>query len=131
MPHVAERVPDLTLRLGDAAHLEGDVLVVDDEAAVRGATIHDLAWTMRFELPLVVSRSTYARDPRSSEGKLAFRWQLSLSPSFVRRHSTSSGCRAHSCFIRYRTSAALSGPNHGPASSRFLAPPSTRSTRVP
>ena len=44
--------------------------------------IRDLAWTMRFELPLVVSRSTYARDLRSSEGRLAFRWQLSLAPSF-------------------------------------------------
>jgi len=44
--------------------------------------IRDLGWTMRFELPLVVSRSTYARDLRPSEGRLAFRWQLSLSPSF-------------------------------------------------
>ena len=25
---------------------------------------------------------TYAADPRSSEGRLAFRWQLSLAPSF-------------------------------------------------
>ncbi len=44
--------------------------------------IRDLSWTMRLELPLVVSRSTYARDLRPSEGKLAFRWQLSLAPSF-------------------------------------------------
>jgi len=44
--------------------------------------IRDLAWTMRLELPLVVSRSTYARDLRPSEGRLALRWQLSLSPSF-------------------------------------------------
>src|SRR5437773_1128879 len=44
--------------------------------------IRDLGWTMRVELPLVVSRSSYAADPRPSEGRLAFRWQLSLSPSF-------------------------------------------------
>ena len=44
--------------------------------------IRDLGWTMRVELPLVVSRWNYARDLRPSEGRLAFRWQLSLSPSF-------------------------------------------------
>jgi hypothetical protein len=44
--------------------------------------IRDLGWTMRFELPLVVSRLTYARDPRPGEGRLAFRWQLALAPSF-------------------------------------------------
>jgi fructose-bisphosphate aldolase, class II len=48
MPHVAETVPDLTGRLGDAAHLDGDGLVVDDEAAFRSATIRDLAWTAAF-----------------------------------------------------------------------------------
>ena len=44
--------------------------------------IRDLGWTMRLELPLVVSHWTYAADPRPSEGRLAFRWQLSLAPSF-------------------------------------------------
>ena len=44
--------------------------------------IRDLGWTMRVELPLVVSRLSYAADPRPSKGRLAFRWQLSLSPSF-------------------------------------------------
>ena len=44
--------------------------------------IRDLGWTMRIELPLVVSRSSYAADPEPGQGKLAFRWQLSLSPSF-------------------------------------------------
>src|SRR6266513_1700384 len=42
----------------------------------------DLAWTMRLELPLVVSGWTYAADLRPGDGKLAFRWQLSLSPTF-------------------------------------------------
>jgi hypothetical protein len=44
--------------------------------------IRDLGWTMRIELPLVVSRWNYAADLRSGEGRLAFRWQLSLAPSF-------------------------------------------------
>ena len=44
--------------------------------------IRDLDWTMRIELPLVVSRRDYAADPRPGEGRLAFRWQLSLAPSF-------------------------------------------------
>src|SRR5882672_9243191 len=44
--------------------------------------IRDFGWTMRIELPLVVSRWNYAADPRPGEGRLAFRWQVSLSPSF-------------------------------------------------
>jgi fructose/tagatose bisphosphate aldolase len=48
MPHVAERVPDLIARLGKAGHVEGDRLVVDDEATFRGAVIRDLAWTAAF-----------------------------------------------------------------------------------
>jgi len=44
--------------------------------------IRDLGWTMRLELPLVVSHPTYAADPRPGEGRLAFRWQVSLAPSF-------------------------------------------------
>ncbi len=48
MPNVAERVSDLATRLGGAAHLDADRLVVDDEAAFRGDTIRDLAWTAAF-----------------------------------------------------------------------------------
>ncbi len=45
--------------------------------------VRDLAWTMRFELPLVVNRWDYAADRRAgAEGLLAFRWQVSLEPSF-------------------------------------------------
>ena len=45
--------------------------------------INDLAWTLRFELPLVVSRFDYAADWNGeNEGRLAFRWQVSLEPSF-------------------------------------------------
>ena len=48
MPHVAATVPELLGRLGGAAHLDGDRLVVDDEAAFRGDVIRDLAWTAAF-----------------------------------------------------------------------------------
>ena len=48
MPHVADRVPDLISRLGSAAHLESDRLVVDDETAFRRDVIRDLAWTAAF-----------------------------------------------------------------------------------
>ena len=48
MPHVADRVQDLPSRLGRAAHLDGDRLVVDDETAFRGDVIRDLAWTAAF-----------------------------------------------------------------------------------
>src|SRR2546422_2949841 len=34
-------------------------------------SIRDLGWTMRVELPLVVSRWNYAADPRPSEGRLS------------------------------------------------------------
>jgi Peptidase family M1 domain len=45
--------------------------------------VRDLAWTMRFELPLVVNRWDYAADHgAATEGRLAFRWQVSLEPSF-------------------------------------------------
>jgi hypothetical protein len=43
--------------------------------------MRDLGWTMRIELPLVVSRPTAAAAPRG-DGRLAWRWQLSLAPSF-------------------------------------------------
>jgi hypothetical protein len=44
--------------------------------------VRDLDWTMRFELPLIVNRWNEAADfPVGREG-LAFRWQLSLAPSF-------------------------------------------------
>jgi hypothetical protein len=37
---------------------------------------------MRLELPLIVSRWEYAADPRLGHARLAFRWQVSLTPSF-------------------------------------------------
>jgi peptidase M1-like protein len=44
--------------------------------------IRELPWTMRFELPLVVNRWDFAADRRPGAGRLAFRWQVSLAPSF-------------------------------------------------
>ena len=48
MSHVAETVPDLLDRLGGAAHVAGDRLVIDDAPAFRGDVIRDLAWTAAF-----------------------------------------------------------------------------------
>jgi len=46
--------------------------------------INDLSWTMRFEIPLIVNRWDYAADVRNAatDGRLRFRWQMSLEPSF-------------------------------------------------
>ncbi len=48
MPHVAASPADLLARLAASAHLDGGHLLVDDEAAFRGAAIRDLAWTAAF-----------------------------------------------------------------------------------
>jgi hypothetical protein len=37
---------------------------------------------MRLELPLVVNRWDAAADARPGDGRFAFRWLVSLSPSF-------------------------------------------------
>jgi hypothetical protein len=44
--------------------------------------VGDLPLTLRFETPLVVNRWTAARDLRPGSARLAFRWQVSFSPSF-------------------------------------------------
>jgi Peptidase family M1 domain len=44
--------------------------------------VGDLGWTMRLEFPFVVNRWDVARDPRIGQTRLAFRWQVSLEPSF-------------------------------------------------
>ena len=48
MPTVAASIAQLIDLLAGAAHLDGDRLVVDDEAALRDRTIRDLAWTSAF-----------------------------------------------------------------------------------
>jgi hypothetical protein len=44
--------------------------------------VGDLSWTMRVELPLLVNRWDVAADSRVGDSRAAFRWQLSLAPSF-------------------------------------------------
>jgi fructose/tagatose bisphosphate aldolase len=48
MPHVASSPADLLTTIHGAAHLDGDLLVIDDEARFRGPAIRDLAWTAAF-----------------------------------------------------------------------------------
>src|SRR6266516_1932198 len=44
--------------------------------------VGELEWTLRLELPVIVNRWDFARDARPSLGRAAFRWQVSLEPSF-------------------------------------------------
>jgi fructose-bisphosphate aldolase, class II len=48
MPHVATSTADLLSTIQAAAHLDGDLLVIDDEPAFRSTAIRDLAWTAAF-----------------------------------------------------------------------------------
>jgi len=48
MPHVAGSAAELLSTLTDCAHLDGDRLVIDAEAAFRDGGIRDLAWTAAF-----------------------------------------------------------------------------------
>jgi fructose/tagatose bisphosphate aldolase len=50
MPHVATSPTDLLARVAGSVHLDGDRLVIDDEAAFRDAGIRDLAWTAAFSI---------------------------------------------------------------------------------
>ena len=44
--------------------------------------VRDLAWTMRFEVPLAVNRWNLAADYPANSTRFALRWQVSFSPSF-------------------------------------------------
>ena len=73
-----------------------DTLAVPSAPAGRAATplydggvglvsrhaLGDRHWAMRLELPLVVNRWDAAADARPGDGRFAFRWLVSLSPSF-------------------------------------------------
>jgi fructose/tagatose bisphosphate aldolase len=48
MATVAASIPELITLLAGTAHVDGDRLVVSDEAAFRSRTIEDLAWTQTF-----------------------------------------------------------------------------------
>jgi hypothetical protein len=49
---------------------------------VAGYAVGDVDWTMRVELPFVVNRWDFAADRSAGDGRTAFRWQVSLAPSF-------------------------------------------------
>jgi fructose/tagatose bisphosphate aldolase len=60
MPHVADSVSDLLTQLSGQLHLDGDRVVVDDEARLRGDGIRDLAWTAAFsDQPAVVEAAQW------------------------------------------------------------------------
>jgi hypothetical protein len=44
--------------------------------------VRDLAWTMRFEVPIAVNRWNLAADYPADSKRFALRWQVSFSPSF-------------------------------------------------
>jgi hypothetical protein len=44
--------------------------------------IRDLAWTMRIEFPVIVNRFDFAAQQRPGLARAAFRWQVSLEPTF-------------------------------------------------
>src|SRR6476661_11005386 len=48
MPHVATSPADLLAAIRPAAHLDEELLVIDDERGFRGDAIRDLAWTAAF-----------------------------------------------------------------------------------
>ncbi|HET9706719.1 MAG TPA: M1 family aminopeptidase, partial [Gemmatimonadales bacterium] len=82
-----------------ALHLFGDGGLVDSAAAptpgkaitplwdagagaVATLQVGDLGWTMRFDVPWLVSRWNFAADPRGRDRRAQFRWLVSLAPSF-------------------------------------------------
>jgi hypothetical protein len=85
---------------GLAVHLFGDGGLVDSAAVPSVATgkgallwdagagavatlrAGDLGWTMRFDVPLLVNRWTFAADSHGRDRTAQFRWLVSLSPSF-------------------------------------------------
>lgn len=86
---------------GVALHIFGDGGLVDSAAvpavttgktatplwdagagAVATAQVGDLGWTMRVDVPFLVSRWTFAADPHGRDRRAQFRWLVSLAPSF-------------------------------------------------
>ncbi len=66
MPHVATTVTDLLARLAGIARLDGERLVIEDEAAFRDRGIRDLAWT-----------ATFSEDARTVEAARWIVWEAS------------------------------------------------------
>jgi fructose-bisphosphate aldolase, class II len=60
MPTVAATVPEVLALLDGTARIEGERVVITDEAAFRGRTIEDLAWTQTFgEDPAVLEAARW------------------------------------------------------------------------
>jgi hypothetical protein len=67
---------------GPASGSHGTTLYDAGAGLSANLRIGDLAWTTRFEVPFVVNRFAFAADPNGRDRRAAFRWQLSLEPSF-------------------------------------------------
>ncbi|MGH9261158.1 MAG: hypothetical protein ACRD08_14910, partial [Acidimicrobiales bacterium] len=71
-------VDSLAIATGDAVTALYDAGL----GVVSRQRIGDLDWTLRLELPFVVSRPEHAADVAGGDERLAFRWQVSLESSF-------------------------------------------------
>ena len=92
MPHVATSPTDLLAALAGIAHLDGDRLVIDDEAAFRDAGIRDLAWTAAFS----DRRGDDRRRPLAGlGGEPGARRPLGQHPGAVRGPRPRRGVRLH------------------------------------
>ena len=66
-------------------HLNGKTYSGLYDAGIGVVTRHqagDLAWTMRLEFPIAMNSPTLSAGERPSPDPIAFRWVVSLSPSF-------------------------------------------------
>ena len=82
MPHVATSPTDLLATLAGRAHLDGDRVVIDDEAAFRGDGIRDLAWTAAFSDD---EATTAIRQGLSA------RWRATAPPTAISRRGVGDG----------------------------------------
>src|SRR5262245_8301690 len=102
MPHVATSVPDLVDRLGGAAHLDGDRLIVDDPDAFRADVIRDLAWTAAFasDGPVVAAAQWLIHEAARELGALS----ASIHELYVARsHGEVSGFTVPALNLRAQT----------------------------
>jgi hypothetical protein len=100
LSHTIFTLPRASVR-AFALHLFGDGGLVDSAAAssfpsgkavtplwdagvgaVVTAQVGDLGWTIRFDMPWLVSRWNFAADPHGRDRRAQFRWLVSLQPSF-------------------------------------------------
>ena len=78
MPHVATSPADLLTTLRGAAHLDRDLIVIDDDAVFRDTAIRDLAWTAAFsDDEAVIAHVEGCADCRAELDRLAVKTDLS------------------------------------------------------